>query len=227
MGRPFWEQKGLKKIGEYAFDSDRKLMSVIYSNSKPNDTLSFSNLILVKGAPEALLSQCTTYLPPTSKTITDLETLDGTYANTILSHSSVMASRGLRVLGLGMRNLTNSDPSPDTILAAKNPNEAEKKLTFVGLIGLIDPPRKGVKESVEKCKKAGIKVIMITGDHIVTATAIATSLSILNPADPRDNRAIKGAELDLLAEEELKALDPFPSVFARVRYNFKVSLITH
>ncbi|KAF9539282.1 P-type ATPase [Mortierella hygrophila] len=102
------------------------------------------------------------------------------------------------------------------------PGYAESDLIFLGLIGLIDPARAGVKESVRICKEAGITVVMITGDHIKTASAIAKELGILE----EDGRAIKGEELDLLSEQAIAELKPFPNVFARVSPDNKLKLVT-
>ncbi|KAG9065622.1 P-type ATPase [Linnemannia hyalina] len=102
------------------------------------------------------------------------------------------------------------------------PGYAESDLIFLGLIGLIDPARAGVKESVRICKEAGITVVMITGDHIKTASAIAKELGILEEG----GRAIKGEELDLLSEQAIAELKPFPNVFARVSPDNKLKLVT-
>ncbi|KAG0077855.1 P-type ATPase [Linnemannia elongata] len=102
------------------------------------------------------------------------------------------------------------------------PGYAESDLIFLGLIGLIDPARAGVKESVRICKDAGITVVMITGDHIKTASAIAKELGILEEG----GRAIKGEELDLLSEQAIAELKPFPNVFARVSPDNKLKLVT-
>ncbi|KAG0316676.1 P-type ATPase [Dissophora globulifera] len=102
------------------------------------------------------------------------------------------------------------------------PGYDESELMFLGLIGLIDPARAGVQESVRICKEAGITVVMITGDHIQTASAIAKELGILD----EDGRAIKGEELDLLSEQAIAELKPFPNVFARVSPDNKLKLVT-
>jgi Ca2+-transporting ATPase len=94
----------------------------------------------------------------------------------------------------------------------------EEDFTFVGLIGLIDPPREGVRDSISECKQAGIKVVMITGDHVATASSIAQDLGIIEPSKPHHNRVMSGEELDILSVEAISELRPFPSVFARVRF---------
>jgi Ca2+-transporting ATPase len=218
--RAFCDAK-IKKIGEFPFDSDRKRMSALFVPASESSTLIATPVILAKGAPESLLSRCTHYAPA-GCSLSELEQrkvpIDDASMNLISAKAQAMASNGLRVLGLAARVLESTEQAND-ILAGGKSDDAEVLLVFCGLVGLIDPPRTGVKESVTLCKKAGIKVIMITGDHIVTAMAIATSLGILEPHNPKENRAIKGVELDMLSDEALMALLPFPNVFARVRWD--------
>ncbi|ORY43768.1 calcium ATPase [Rhizoclosmatium globosum] len=238
----FESSVGLEKMGEYAFDSDRKIMSVLYGQkSEVSGATKFAPetaFILVKGAPEGVLHRCKTYLPPVQDNATNSSTAQGhgkaigyltdfpaeqltdEYVNYISARSEFMAAQGLRVLALAIRKVTKTDAK--RIIDTKKQSEAESELTFVGLIGLIDPPKAGVKESVEKCKRAGIKVIMITGDHITTAGAIAKQLGII---DEKNNRAMKGAELDLISEDALADLRPFPVVFARVSPDNKLKIV--
>ncbi|KAI8817928.1 uncharacterized protein EV422DRAFT_590002 [Fimicolochytrium jonesii] len=231
----FQNELGLKKLGEYAFDSDRKLMSVIYQQAEKSEFQTpfskNSSFVFTKGAPEGVLQRSTHYLQPStgiSNPISFLQNLDPEPINEdfveLVSHkASVMASSGLRVLALAMRSVTPEDAQE--IIMAKKESAAEQKLTFIGLIGLIDPAKSGVKESVETCKRAGIRVIMITGDHIATASAIAKQLGILDPARQSTSRAMKGYEIDLLSEEQLAALNPFPVVFARVSPDNKLKIV--
>lgn len=202
----YWEEFfGFIKIHEKAFDSERKLMSVVY-NIRDSTSLGLSkptNLVLVKGAPEELLRKCTHHLPKTLKeTIRPFDVIFGEkegckpkelsdeFVDIISKQSSRMASQGLRILGLALKiiqndddGITNSNDESNSEQSTSNPLFDETDLTFVGLIGLIDPPKKSVKESIKKCKEAGIQVIMITGDHIATATAIAKDIGIIEPGD--------------------------------------------
>ncbi|KAI9175954.1 hypothetical protein H9P43_006318 [Blastocladiella emersonii ATCC 22665] len=212
LGAAQWAAQGWKRRGENAFDSDRKVMSVVYE-------LAGQGFVLAKGAPENVLQRCTGYVTAYAGGV-DIETRpisgpDAQIVADISAASAEMASKGLRVLGLAVRKCD----------AAVDVTTLECEWQFVGLLGLIDPPRKGVRESVASCKRAGIKVIMITGDHIATATAIATQLGILDPADPNASRAIRGAELDMLSDEQIAALRPFPSVFARVSPDNKLKIV--
>ncbi|KAJ3358854.1 P-type ATPase [Allomyces javanicus] len=207
-----FEAHGWARIGENAFDSDRKVMSVVYTHEG-------NGFVLAKGAPEAVLQRCVGvvehYDGATGLRGSGAAIDQGEMMNAISDASAAMASKGLRVLGLAVRACP-ADVDTATI---------ECEWLFVGLIGLIDPPRKGVRESVEMCKTAGIKVVMITGDHIATATAIATQLAILDPSNPAENRAIRGAELDLLSDEQIASLSPFPNVFARVSPDNKLKIV--
>lgn len=248
----FQDTVGMKKIGEYAFDryvwnlalevdlelmpspcSDRKLMSVIYEQSEtkgpgfaPNTTF-----VLTKGAPEGVLQKSSHYLPPSSdvknvfKYLQEVqpEPMSDAFAELVSQKASLMASGGLRVLALAMRRVTPEEGQE--IINAKKESAAEQKLTFIGLIGLIDPAKAGVKEAVATCKRAGIKVVMITGDHIATASAIAKQLGILDPSRTSTSRAMKGYEIDLLSEEQLAALKPLPVVFARVSPDNKLKIV--
>ncbi|EGF84084.1 hypothetical protein BATDEDRAFT_15466 [Batrachochytrium dendrobatidis JAM81] len=225
---------GLNKIGEYAFDSDRKLMSVIYQQGASKLACHLSQdsaFVLAKGAPECVLSHCVSYLGVSDSNAKGFNfmdefpthVLDDAFVDYISKRSSIMASSGLRVLALAMRKVTADEGLG--IAKANSYKAAESQLVFVGLIGLIDPPKEGVKESVATCKRAGIRVIMITGDHIATASAIAKQLGILEEEGQSNSRAMKGYEIDLLSEEQLAEQRPFPAVFARVSPDNKLKIV--
>ncbi len=125
-----------------------------------------------------------------------------------------MANNALRVLALAYKDV-------DTLPNKIDTNTIEKELTFVGLIGMVDPPREGVKEAISTCKKAGIKTVMITGDHIVTAVAIAKDLGILR----KNDIAITGTELNKISDEQLEKNIMKYSVFARVSPEHKVRIV--
>ncbi|KAG2219710.1 hypothetical protein INT45_006042 [Circinella minor] len=205
-------------------------------------TTSSTLLLLCKGAPEELLRKCSAYLPPTSVSTTtppmstsdeltkESQSMNETFATQVTDESSRMASQGLRVLGLALKvvhysNNNNNSSIVDSTEMAKHPSMAENDFIFVGLVGLIDPPKQGVKESVEICQQAGIRVMMITGDHVETAVAIASKLGIFKSDVPGMSRAILGRELDLLSEDAIIELDPFPNVFARVSPDNKLTIV--
>ncbi|KAG2183376.1 hypothetical protein INT43_006382 [Umbelopsis isabellina] len=220
---------GLKKVYERAFDSERKLMSSVLSLDQGQD----AQYVLCKGAPEELLSNCSHYAVSTAgdkitctqgflkEDVNKSEISDSFVAN-VSDESSAMAKQGLRVLGLALKKVKgNGKVEPE-----EEPAWKEDNLVFLGLIGLIDPPKKGVEQSVEICQKAGVDVIMITGDHVETATAIAMQLGIIRPNVPGMDRAILGRELDLLSDDAIVELNPFPNVFARVSPDNKLKIVT-
>ncbi|KAI7899084.1 uncharacterized protein BX663DRAFT_518935 [Cokeromyces recurvatus] len=209
IGKDYWDQQGYSRIHEYAFDSERKLMSVVYLNKN-------EMILLCKGAPEELVRKCSHYIGPQEELLilNDVSSMN----TRIAKESSRMAGQGLRVLGLGYKKLTiNPDGS--------HPEYSETGLTFVGLIGTIDPPKKGVQETIQRFQEAGIRVMMITGDHIKTAIAIATQLGIFHPDQSNKNIAILGQELDFLSDDAILELDPFPCVFARVSPDNKLKIV--
>ena len=229
LSRDFFAAQGVSKISEFAFDSDRKMMSSIYCGTEPSQLDQYSAWILAKGAPESITKHCVSYLDVSdSKGFRFLnefpvKKIDDQFVEYLSQQSAQMASSGLRVLALAIRKVSKSDA---TAIAASNKAAlAETELSFVGLIGLIDPPKAGVKASVSTSKKAGIRVIMITGDHVATATAIAKDLGILDPNNPEECRAMKGYEIDLLSEDQLAEQKPFPVVFARVSPDNKLKIV--
>eukprot|EP01125_Pyxidicula_operculata_P017453 TRINITY_DN610_c3_g1_i2.p1 TRINITY_DN610_c3_g1~~TRINITY_DN610_c3_g1_i2.p1 ORF type:complete len:1197 (-),score=350.08 TRINITY_DN610_c3_g1_i2:63-3653(-) len=197
-------EDGWTFVREFAFDSNRKRMSVIY---KKKDT----QMILTKGGTESVLSICTTQML-SSKTP---KAMDGDAMKKIEKKAARLAARGLRVLALAFREVEDS-VSLDKI------SKAEKNLTFIGLVGIIDPARPEAKAAIAKCRSAGIVVCMITGDHQSTAKAIAKNLGIAGPKD----KPLKGVDIDILASTgKLETLNPWPTVFARVSPENKLQIV--
>ena len=191
----------MQRINEISFDSKRKLMSTIH---KTDDKFR----IITKGAPDILLNRC-------SKILIDgrVQALDEYDKKRIIKENESMANNALRVIAVAYLDF-------NTLPLNVNEN-MENNLIFVGLIGMIDPPRTGVKEAVATCKKAGIKTVMITGDHIITAKAIAKELGILTLGD----KTITGEELEKLPQEKLERDIMNYSVFARVSPEHKVRIV--
>lgn len=191
----------MQRINEISFDSKRKLMSTIH---KTDDKFR----IITKGAPDILLNRC-------SKILIDgrVQALDEYDKKRIIKENESMANNALRVIAVAYLDF-------NTLPLNVNEN-MENNLIFVGLIGMIDPPRPGVKEAVATCKKAGIKTVMITGDHIITAKAIAKELGILTLGD----KTITGEELEKLPQEKLERDIMNYSVFARVSPEHKVRIV--
>ncbi|KAL0076999.1 hypothetical protein J3Q64DRAFT_1770100 [Phycomyces blakesleeanus] len=241
LGPAYWSQQ-VTKVFERAFDSERKLMSSIYASTDSNKSKNINDTsnevyVLCKGAPEELVDRCSMFMasaddkPASSTTTRSPQTayqavpITEEFAALVADESSRMASQGLRVLGLGVKTAKLTQGWKDTASIESEPSLSEDELVFVGLIGLLDPPKQGVKEAVQVCQEAGIRVMMITGDHVQTATSIAAKLGIYQQGVPGMCRAILGRELDLLSEDALLELDPFPNVFARVSPDNKLTIV--
>ena len=189
--------------GEAPFDSSRKSMATCHS--QPGGGV----LIAVKGAPEAILSRCTYILGPSGpRSITRGDRL------AIQSENSRLAGRALRVLAVAQREV-------GSLPGSFSPDELERDLTFVGLIGMMDPPRPEVRQAVDRCTRAGVRPVMITGDHKDTAVAIARDLGIYTPG----SRAVDGMGLDFLPQETLEEEIESFSVFARVTPEHKMRIV--
>jgi P-type Ca2+ transporter type 2C len=192
-----------KHIAEIPFDSKRKMMSVCYVTPTRKKTA------YVKGAPEILLDKCTRIFK--DGRVTKITAAD---RKKILAANNKMAESALRVLGIAYRVL----PATTKKFDSKN---IEKDLVFLGLQGMLDPPRIEVKTAIETCKKAGIKSIMITGDHEVTARAIAKELGILDGGE-----VLTGQKLDKISDTELRSKVKGVYVYARVSPEHKVRILT-
>ena len=192
----------LPRVGEIPFDSNRKLMTTIH---KYED----KSLLYTKGGVDELLKRCNKYIL-NNEIKNDLNN----FKNSIQNINEKMAKEALRVLAMGYKELDHM-PSDEEM---KN---IESDLIYVGMVGMIDPPREEAKVAVEKCKTAGIKTVMITGDHKITATAIAKSLGILE----NESEAITGAELEEMSDEDLAKNIRKYSVYARVSPEHKVRIV--
>lgn len=192
----------MKRVKDIPFDSSRKMMTTIHK--MPN-----GYRVITKGAPDVLLKRCNKVYDNGNVT-----TLDYSKTKLIENQNNKMADEALRVLAIAYLDIPSLPSRIDT-------ETVEKNLIFIGLIGMIDPPREGVKEAVATCKKAGIKTVMITGDHIITAKAIAKDLGILRGRD----LAITGEELDKIPQSILQKNIMNYSVFARVTPEHKVRIV--
>jgi Ca2+-transporting ATPase len=205
LGGDFAEiERLLPKQYEIPFDSDRKRRCVI--RRMQNGQLR----AMINGAPDVLLQRCTQlYTDSGIRPLTDLD------CQQIIDQNVAMAGRGLRVLGSAFRDFGPQLPvdlDADTV---------ESELVFVGMSGMYDPPRGEVKDAVAKCQAAGIRVVMITGDHPHTALAIARDLGIATAADV----AMAGVELDLLSDGDLQQRAPSVAVYARVTAAHKLRIV--
>ena len=183
------------RVSELPFDSDRKMM-----------TISSLNHIYTKGAPDVILQRCTTILVNGQKL-----PLTNEHIEKVVAQNKQYAENGLRVLGFAYKDYAGEQVTL----------EDENELTFIGLVSLMDPPRPESKDAVAKCKMAGIKPIMITGDHIVTATSIAKSIGIYEDGD----LCFEGRVLEEMSDRELDAKLPYISVYARVAPEHKIRIV--
>lgn len=189
-----------KRVDEIPFDSDRKLMTTVNSYED-------KFYVMTKGATDNLLNICTSaYI--NGETVPMTEEIK----NNFLKVATTMSDDALRVLGSAFKTVNSTHVEVD---------ELENDLTFIGLVGMIDPPRLEVKDSIEICKTSGIKTIMITGDHKNTAFAIAKELSIAEDI----NQVASGADIDSLSDEELTSRCENLRVFARVSPEHKVRIV--
>ena len=191
------------RIGEVPFDSGRKMMSTVHKMADG------SLIQFTKGAPDELLKKCTKAL--VGGKVVDMT--DDIKAKALAANKA-MADKALRVLAAAKKDLT-AEP------AAYEPETVERDLIFIGLVGMIDPVRPEVKAAIDECRSAGIRPIMITGDHKDTAVAIATELGIITDA----SQAIMGAELDDISDEEFETLVERYSVYARVQPEHKTRIV--
>jgi P-type Ca2+ transporter type 2C len=204
------EHNQFPRVGEFPFSSERKRMSVIVqAGATTLDSGRPTYKMFTKGSPELILERCTQI-----QLGNQLQPLSPEQRQAILASNNVLASNGLRVLGFAECAL----PSLPEETAEE---ETERELVWLGLIGMLDAPRPEVRDAVAKCRAAGIRPIMITGDHQLTAQAIAESLGIA----PAGARCLTGRELQKLSQAELEATVGEVSVYARVAPEHKLRIV--
>lgn len=191
-----------ERINDIPFDSSRKMMTTIHK-------LGNKYRIITKGAPDVLVKRCSKYYGNNQ-----ILSINISISKMIENQNEKMAQQALRVIAVCYKDV-------DVLPSKIESNYIENDLIFTGLIGMIDPPREGVKEAIATCRKAGIKTVMITGDHITTANAIASELGILK----KNDISITGAELDRIPESEFRRNIMKYSVFARVTPEHKSQIV--
>jgi Ca2+-transporting ATPase len=213
----YWKEsldQSFPRIAEVPFDSERKRMTTVHSLAKHDPDLlvglrinGAKSLAFTKGSVDGLL-EISSRVWVQGK----FQEMDDNWRNRIQKANDEMAAKGMRVLGIGLRLLDDEPASVDATL--------ESSLTFIGLFGMIDPPRPEVRDAIMNCATAGIRPVMITGDHPLTALEIARQLGI------NDNgRALTGIELEKLSFDELKERVEDVSVFARVSPEHKLKIV--
>ena len=196
-------EKRQQRISEIPFESERRRMSVMYEDAGVS-------ILYIKGAPDTILDLCQYSYHENQEVIITPE-----IAKQILQINEQMTSEALRVLAIAYRRLPKED-------AYNISEETEKDLVFLGLVGMIDPPREEVKESILTCRQAGIKTVMITGDHPNTAVSIAKELNIYIEGQ---HRSLTGRDLDAMSDSELAKAVNSVSVYARVSPAHKLRIV--
>ncbi|MEW5826259.1 MAG: cation-translocating P-type ATPase [Candidatus Bipolaricaulota bacterium] len=197
------------RVTEIPFDSDRKRMTTVHKAVGTPFEGDGRHVALVKGAPDVLLGLCARIEGPGGPT-----SMDAAARAETQRANDAMASQGLRVLAVAYRAF---DALPDEV----RPETAEHDLALLGLLGMQDPPRPEVADAIDKAREAGLRTIMITGDHVATAEAIAHQIGLLRP----DGRVVSGAEMDKMAEGQLAREIDGIDVFARVSPHHKVEIV--
>ena len=196
-------EKATPRVDEAPFDSGRKMMSTIHD-------LGGSFVQYTKGGPDVVLARCAYYLEGT-----EVKPMTEEKRAAIMAENKAMADKALRVLAVAKRDW-DAKPADNT------PEFLEQELVFLGLTGMIDPVRPEVKAAIEECRSAGIRAVMITGDHKDTAVAIAKELGIITDA----SQAITGAELDEISDEDICEFVKNYGVYARVQPEHKTRIVT-
>ena len=197
-----------RRVMEEPFDSIRKMMTTI-NETGMDDITGYDHILFSKGAPEVIIEKCTKILKDGQ--IKDMSDSD---RNKIIDNNSFLAGKAMRNLAFAFKYL-------DRLPAEDGISKEEKELVYLGMVGMIDPPRPEVYDAIAKCKKANIKVTMVTGDHRITATAIGAELSLLDFG----GRVIDGMEFDDMTESELEEQVEDIRIFARVSPSNKVDIV--
>ncbi len=198
-----------ERLYEIPFDSDSKRMSVVVKNSKGE------HFVFTKGAPDVLIDLCTHY-----SSMGEIKPLDDEMRMKLEKAEQKLAKTGYRMLGMSMKSI---DSNIDKILLSEDPEEIEASLIYIGAMAIMDPPRKGTKVAIETCKKAGIRPVMITGDHVKTAIAVAAEIGLV--ASQESTIHMEGRQLSNMSDDELALAVMEINVFARVSPEHKLKLI--
>ncbi|HEX7794130.1 MAG TPA: cation-translocating P-type ATPase [Vicinamibacterales bacterium] len=194
------------RVGEVPFSSERKLMSTVHTDAERGDQI----LVFTKGAPDVLLARCTQELVGENR-----QPLTDTRRGQILDANDALAARALRTLGVAYRTLATG-----TVTTGRIGEQLEQDLVFAGLIGMIDPPRHEAGAAVARAKRAGVRPVMITGDHPKTAAIIAQELGIA-----ANGQVVTGADLERMSDAMLEQRVDGISVFARVNPEHKLRIV--
>ncbi|KAK4464882.1 hypothetical protein QBC42DRAFT_344353 [Cladorrhinum samala] len=210
-----WYEKQHARLATYEFSRDRKSMSVLVQNGNQQK-------LFVKGAPESIIERCThTLLGKNGRKVP----LDGKLADLLLKEVVSYGNRGLRVIALAIRENVQDDPLLSTAKSTSQYAALEQNLTLVGLVGMLDPPRPEVAGSIRKCKEAGIRVIVVTGDNRNTAETICRQIGVFGADEDLTGKSFTGREFDNLSPSEQLEAAKHASLFSRVEPAHKSKLV--
>ena len=210
-----WHEKKYNRLATYEFSRDRKSMSVLVQNGKQQK-------LLVKGAPESLIERCThALLGANGKKVP----LDRKLSDLLMKEVTDYGNRGLRVIALASLDNVNGHPLLNTAKTTEEYASLEQNLTLLGLVGMLDPPRPEVAPSIQKCKDAGIRVIVITGDNRNTAESICRQIGVFGQGEDLTGKSYTGREFDNLTPSEQLEAARTASLFSRVEPSHKTKLV--
>lgn len=206
-------EESIPRLLTFEFTRDRKMMSVLVR-------LNGTGALFIKGAPESVLDRCTS-----AQVNGNTLPLNDKLKNAVLDRTAAYGSQGLRTLALAYVNVQEIDATHYTSESTMDYSRFERNLTFVGLVGMLDPPRPDVGEAVATCKAAGIRVICITGDNKGTAETICRQIGIFDESEDLTGKSYTGKELDALSHEEKIAAVQRASLFSRTEPGHKTQLV--
>ena len=210
-----WYEKRSPRLATYEFSRDRKSMSVLVGGKGQQK-------LLVKGAPESIIDRCThTLVGANGKKVPMSKSLSALLLKEVVDYGN----RGLRVIALASLENVGSNPLLKTAKTTAEYSQLEQNLTLLGLVGMLDPPRPEVAASIQKCKEAGIRVIVITGDNRNTAEAICRQIGVFGEYEDLKGKSYTGREFDNLSESEQLAAAKRASLFSRVEPSHKSKLV--
>ncbi|KAK4162153.1 hypothetical protein QBC43DRAFT_322481 [Cladorrhinum sp. PSN259] len=210
-----WYEKQHTRLATYEFSRDRKSMSVLVQNGSQQK-------LFVKGAPESIIERCThTLLGKNGKKVP----LDRNLADILLKEVVSYGNKGLRVIALASREDVQGDPLLHNAKSTSQYAALEQNLTLIGLVGMLDPPRPEVAGSIRKCKEAGIRVIVVTGDNRNTAETICRQIGVFGPDEDLTGKSFTGREFDNLSPSEQLEAAKNASLFSRVEPSHKSKLV--
>ena len=202
-----------KRLYEVPFDSDSKRMSVLVKN------LQGEHFVYTKGAPDVLKNLCAYYYSNG-----EIEPLDDEIRNRLENAEQNLAKTGYRMLGMAYKSVDPVEDKIDHVILSEDSEEIEANLVYVGAMAIMDPPRQGTKKSIEVCKEAGIRPVMITGDHLKTAVAVATEIGLVSSEDP--SHYLEGRQLASMSDEEFSSVVENINVYARVSPEHKLRIVS-